>query len=239
MAEKEPEIIYEDENIVVLDKPSGLLVHPIKGPAENTNTLAGWLFKNRPETKNTGDEPESRPGIFHRLDKETSGVIIAAKNQKTFEFLKKQFQNREIKKTYLVLVKGTPKNKNGIIDFAIARSAKSPLKKSASAHKKGTEREAVTEYKTIKYYEGWTLAEAYPKTGRTHQIRVHFKALGHPVYGDELYSKTGPGEKYGRLFLHAKNIEFTAPNGSRMKIEADIPEDLARILQTLKEYDKN
>jgi 23S rRNA-/tRNA-specific pseudouridylate synthase len=97
----------------------------------------------------------------------------------------------------------------------------------------------VTEYKTIKYYEGWTLAEAYPKTGRTHQIRVHFKALGHPVYGDELYSKTGPGEKYGRLFLHAKNIEFTAPNGSRMKIEADIPEDLARILQTLKEYDKN
>lgn len=243
-------IIYEDENIIAVNKPAGLLVHPAQAanhksqiPNPKPETLVDWLINKYPEIKNVGEDP-NRPGIVHRLDKDTSGVLIIAKNQKTFEFLKKQFKDKKIKKTYTVLVKGEVKKQRGVIDLPIGRSLKSPLKKSASEKAKGKLREAVTEFKiTCRLCDSrqakYTLLEVYPKTGRTHQIRVHLQAIGHPVLCDKLYTKT-PDCPFGlkRQFLHARSLELNLPNGSRIKLEADLPEDLQTTLKLLEECDK-
>jgi len=256
-------IIYQDSDIVVVNKPAGISVH--KGVAERGETLADWLAEKFPEMKKVGDEPELRPGIVHRLDKETSGVLVAAKNQKAFEYLKNQFsahslklskegrdlayggQNREIVKKYLALVEGELKNNNDVIDLPIGRSASDFRKRLASDSAKGELREAVTEYKVLERFcdvrhlmsnigHSYTLVEACPKTGRTHQIRVHFKAIGHPIVCDSLYGgkrMTCPcGLK--RHFLHANFLEFVSPSGARLKLEADLPEDLEKVLAGLR-----
>jgi len=238
-------IIYEDENVLAINKPAGLLVH-------GQNSLVDWLVKNYPEVKGVGEDPE-RPGIVHRLDKDTSGVLLVAKNQKSFEWLKEQFVNRKIKKKYLVLLCGKLKAESGIINLPIGRS-KTPLKRLASEKARGKLREAITEYKVLKrfvvkhsvldktikhrVFDNYTLVEAFPKTGRTHQLRVHFKAIGHPVAGDKLYGK--PEEKLGRQFLHAQSLELSLRGGAVIKLEADLPEDLKNFLNMLNyEYDKN
>jgi len=221
-------IIYEDKDILAINKPTGLVVH-------GENSLVDWLIKKYPEIKGVGEDPE-RPGIVHRLDKDTSGVLLIAKNQKSFEYLKEQFQNRKIKKKYIVLVCGKLKVESGVIDLPIGRS-KTPLKRLASEKARGKLREAITEYKVIKKFDNYTLVEAFPKTGRTHQIRVHFKAIGHPVAGDKLY---GRQNNLNRQFLHANSLEFNLLNGARIKLEADLPEDLKNFLNMLNyEYDKN
>ena len=213
--------------------------------------------------KKVGDEPELRPGIVHRLDKDTSGVLIAAKNQKAFEFLKKQFsapslklskegrdlayggQNRNIVKKYLALVEGDLKTDKGVIDLPIGRSFSDFRKKVASSDYKGELREAITEYKVLERFSvqhsmsnisDYTLVEAYPKTGRTHQIRVHLKAIGHPVVCDSLYGGKRMTCPLGlkRHFLHANFFEFVSPSGARLKLEADLPEDLAGVLNVLR-----
>lgn len=201
------EIIYEDKDLAAVNKPYGVNFD--------------WAFEARPDFL-----------PVHRLDKDTSGIILFAKNTEAQEYLRKLFQNHEIKKTYLTLVVGEVKNREGVIDLAIGRSKKTPLKRVAIGEQRGKVREAVTEYKVIKKFKNFTYLEAYPKTGRTHQIRSHFSAIGHPVVCDKLYS----GKKFicphglTRQFLHAYAIEFTMPSGSRMRLETDLPEDLKKTL---------
>src|SRR3989338_2634061 len=223
-------IIYQDNDIVVVNKPAGIAVH--KGITEKGETLADWLIEKFPEMKKVWDEPELRPCIVHRLDKDTSGVLVAARNQKSFEFLKNQFQKREVVKKYLALVEGELKNNlptgqasNGVIALPIGRSASDFRKKLASDSAKGELREAVTEYKVLEHLpnvghsvsnigHSYTLVEAYPKTGRMHQIRVHFKAIGHPVVCDSLYGGKRMTCPFGlaRHFLHANFLEFVSPS---------------------------
>jgi len=226
-----PSIVYEDNDIVAVNKPAGMLTHPTH--SEKENTLVDFLLKRYPEMKKVGDEPDLRPGILHRLDRNTSGLMLAAKNQKTFLFLKKQFLDKTIIKKYLALVEGVPKKKYGSIDYAIRPSKKNRLKKVVVKNQpdenKKSIRSAKTEYKTIKTFgEKYALLEVRPLTGRTHQVRVHLSAIGHPVVGDTLYgSKT---KILKRPFLHAYYLQFTRLNGMPMALEADLPNDLRNFL---------
>ena len=226
-------VIYEDENILAVNKPAGFLVHGL-------NSLVDWLVENYPEIKGVGDPStgsgqDLRPGIVHRLDKDTSGVLLVAKNQKSFEYLKSQFQDRKIKKKYIALVDGKLKAESGIIDLPIAKSKSDFRKKTSIGKMVGKEREAITEYKVIKKFNDYTLIEAYPKTGRTHQIRVHLKAIGHPVVCDKLYGPKKQICPFGltRQFLHANTLELSLLDGSRIKLEADLPRDLQNALDML------
>lgn len=244
-------IIYQDKDIIAVKKPAGINVH--SDEHYKSETLIQALAKKFPEIKNVGDDPK-RPGVVHRLDKDTSGILIVARNQKSFEYLKEQFKERKIKKTYLVLVYGKlgkRAGERGVIDLAIARSAKTPILRIALAPQsriktKGKLKKAVTEYKVINYLHNpttqviFTLLEVYPQTGRTHQIRVHLKSIGYPVVCDKLYA----GKKYfcpsnlKRHFLHAYSLEFTDLNSVRLKLEAGLPNDLQKTLQNLQKYDK-
>lgn len=244
--EKSVSVIYEDKNILVINKSAGMPVHP--DATYKSGTLIQEILKTHPEIKNVGDEPELRPGIVHRLDKDTSGILLIAKNQPAFEYLKKQFaaakgfgepqQERKIKKTYIALVVGELKNKTGMIDLPIGRS-KTPLRRLASKQARGTLREAITEYKILERFEDYTLVEAYPKTGRTHQISAHFKAIGHPLACDRLYAKK-PKCPFGlnRHFLHASSLELTLPDGARTRLEADLAPDLQKVLEELRKAEK-
>lgn len=223
-------ILYEDANILAIDKPSGLVVHS-DGKTQEKN-LTDWFVKNYPKSKNVGEKMGDimRPGIVHRLDKETSGVLLLAKNQKAYEWLKEQFANHEIKKTYTALVYGWLKKGEGLIDKPIGRSPSDFRRRLAGRGARGEMREAITEFKKIKNLEiegqKYTLVEVYPKTGRTHQIRVHMKYLSYPVVCDKLYaSKNLCPQIFGRLMLHAKSIEFKALSGENVKVEAPLPKE--------------
>ncbi len=210
-------IIYEDKDLIALNKPAGVNFD--------------WALEERPASPAGGPELLA----VHRLDKDTSGVILFAKNEKTQEYLRGLFQSREIKKTYLALVVGEMKQKEGKIELSIGRSKKTPLKRVAIGEKRGTIREAVTEYKVLKKFDGFTLVEARPKTGRTHQIRSHFAAIGYPVVCDKLYA----GKRFvcplglSRQFLHAFSLELTLSSGTRTRLEAELPVDLRKVLQNL------
>lgn len=241
------QIIYEDKNLLALNKPSGLPVHGDGRSKEPT--LVDWLLEKYPEIRDVGEPQHTptgeiilRPGIVHRLDRETSGVMVVARNQETFLALKKEFQERRVKKTYRAFVYGVMKNDAGIIDKPIGRSRSDGAKWSAEFGAKGTVsensgkrelREAVTEYKVLARatdhedtLQDWTYLEAYPRTGRTHQIRVHLKAIGHPVVCDKLYAPKKPCIlNFSRLALHAFAIEFTLPNAGVMRFEAELPEE--------------
>ncbi|MFA4890631.1 MAG: RluA family pseudouridine synthase [Candidatus Paceibacterota bacterium] len=233
-------IIYEDENILAVNKPAGLLVHNVPSSKFQELSLVDWLVEKYPEIKKVGDPSTSsgqdlRPGIVHRLDKDTSGVLLVAKNQKSFEYLKSQFQDRKIKKKYIALVDGKLKAESGTINLPIAKSKSDFRKKTSVGKMVGKEREATTEYKVIKRFEKFTLIEAYPKTGRTHQIRVHFKAIGHPIVCDKLYGPKKQICPFGltRQFLHANALEFSLPDGSILNLETDLPKDLQTALDML------
>ncbi|MDO8600515.1 MAG: RNA pseudouridine synthase, partial [bacterium] len=192
---QKPEIIYTHDDFFVINKPPGISVHGgknISGP-----TLTDWLIKQFPEIQKVGDDPITRPGLVHRLDKDTSGVMVIARTQHAFEYLKHLFKNRRIEKTYLALVSGHIAKKRGVINLKIGRLIKkpalrgteNPLDFARGKQRIKNEREARTEYRVLEYFPDFTLVEATPKTGRTHQIRVHFLALGHPIAGDRLYGK--------------------------------------------------
>src|SRR3989344_1201959 len=228
---KKKKIIHEDKNILVINKPAGLMVHSDGKTKEKT--LVDWLVKKDPSIKKVGDEPELRPGIVHRLDRGTSGVLIIAKNQKTFEELKNQFQERSVKKIYEAIVWGWLKEERGTISASIGRSPKFG-KFSAGRGKRGTIREAVTEYKVLKKFTDnknnkWSHVEVYPKTGRTHQIRVHFNYINHPVACDALYGGEKCLPKINRLALHAATIEFVTGN-KKMRFKAPLPPDFKKAL---------
>ncbi len=239
-----PEILYEDENLLVINKPAGLVVHA-DGRGDEP-TLVDWLVAKYPEIKDVGEPPinlkasSSKPqailrsGIVHRLDKGTSGAMVVAKNQPTFEFLKKQFQSRKVQKNYHALVWGNFKEDSGVIDKPIGRSKKDFRKKTSLKDATGEMREAVTEWRVLKRARDFTLIEARPKTGRTHQIRVHMKAINHPIVGDELYGPGRPTPKgLGRPALHSYSIKFTDMDGKEISVVAPYPEDFSQIVGNL------
>lgn len=229
------EIIYQDENIVVVNKPAGLQVHP--SDVEKENTLVNALIVKFPEIKNINDGSEDswmRPGIVHRLDKDTSGAIVVARNQKTFDELKRKFADREMEKNYVALVYGHLKKESGAVDAPIARSASFKKQKIARGKMKGTARPAMTEYKLLKRYKDFDLVEAWPKTGRMHQIRVHFSSIGNPIVGDEKYKRKDLSIPVGvkRHFLHAQKLKFEL-FGKEYSFSADLPEDFQDFLDTI------
>lgn len=228
-------ILYEDDFVIAINKPAGLVVHPDGKTVETS--VSDLILKDRPEMEAVGESwtnPESvtipRPGIVHRLDRDTSGVLIIAKTQDCFENLKSQFQNHKIKKTYHAFVYGNVKNDEGIIDKPIGRSAQDFRMYSAQRGAKGEMREAVTEYKTLARFlkegEQFSFLEIYPKTGRTHQIRVHLKYANHPIVSDKLYAKGKPQALgFTRTALHSSSIVFALPDGQQKEIKASFPED--------------
>jgi len=236
-------VVYEDKDIIVLNKQAGISVHPSVN--ELRGTLVNALIAKYPEIKNVGDPPvggqaiQIRPGIVHRLDKDTSGLLVVAKNQETFEFLKKEWQERKVIKKYLTLVWGHPKEK-GEIKSELIRSPKDFRKRIVARPEKQKNKEiigklAVTEYKVVKRYRDYSLVEVYPKTGRMHQIRVHMASLGHPVVGDKIYGKNRELPKgLFHQFLHAFYLKFSLPNGKGLVFETDLPEDLEQVLTELR-----
>ncbi len=234
-------IIFENKNFLIIDKPSGLLVHSISSKARgNEKTLVDWLINKYPNIKDVG-ENIIRPGIVHRLDRNTSGIMIIAKNNEAFFYFKKLFQERKISKKYLALVWGLLKEKRGIIDKPIGR-IRAATKRSVLAKNISNIKEAITEYKlikTLKDKEGrdFSLLEISPKTGRTNQIRVHLQYLGHPIVGDDIYSpkKLVAPSGLDRMFLHAFSLEFNSISGERFLFEANPPQELEIFLSDLEE----
>lgn len=234
----EPTVLYEDQNMVAINKPAGLVVHSDGKTKENT--LADWVLEKYPETENVGESIETkdgiikRPGIVHRLDRETSGVMLVAKNNEAFLNLKEQFQNHQISKKYEAFVYGNVKNDEGVIDRPIGRSKSDFRKWSAQRGARGEMREAVTEYKVLKRSNDYTLIEALPKTGRTHQIRVHLKAINYPIVGDALYaSKKENTLGFDRVALHSKEIRFKDLGGKEHTVIAPYPKDFSKALYLL------
>jgi len=216
--------------MLVIDKPAGLVVHPIN--PEQDDTLVNGLIARYPEIKKVGDDA-LRPGIVHRLDKDTSGLMVVAKNNSAFECLKKQFQQRKVEKKYLALVMGKVKDKKGIITKAISLSKKDHRKRSALLDDKA--KKAWTEYQVLKSFKDYTLLEVKPKTGRTHQIRVHLASIGHPIAGDKQYKfKRQPWpENLNRQFLHATYLKFQLPDGKMMEFKSELPKDLEEVIGTV------
>ncbi len=251
----EPSIIFENSHLAAVNKPAGLVVHSDGKTVEPT--LCDWLLLRYPDMRgvgeplilNKGQANEliiDRPGIVHRLDRDTSGVIIVAKTNESFQFLKKQFQEREIRKTYRAIVWGTVKGDTGVIDRPIGRSKTDFRRWSAERFARGELRPAITEYAVLQRVSGispalsetkdqkkiphdFTYVEAYPKTGRTHQIRVHFKAVSHPILCDSLYAPNHPAALgFARTALHAYKIQVTDLDGTEHEFEAGLPEDFRK-----------
>jgi len=238
-------ILYEDNFLIVLDKPGGILVH--ETPAHEKNTVVASLIKQgKLEPKLSWPDP-SRPGIVHRLDKDTSGLILIAKTPEILDKLQQQFKARKVQKTYTTLVLGEPQANKGKIEAAISRGKAGAQKAQTfpfSSNGKSY-REAMTFYQTIAKYKFQndilTLLEVIPKTGRMHQIRVHLKYLGNPIIGDPLYHtkashKISKKLGFSRQFLHASKLEFTHPiNNEHIRLKSELSIDLKNILSELQE----
>lgn len=278
-------VLYEDSNILAIDKPSGISTHADGRGKEKT--IADWVLKNYPRMKNVGENEIyqdkigkkikieiPKPGIVHRLDRDTSGVMLLAKNQKAYEFLKKQFsapaleiakggladRQDRVKKVYVAIVSGWVKDDRGIINKPIGRSPTDFRRYSATRGARGEMREAVTQYKVLKRFKApcvqnfsrftrqnptgsdtdknfeytapFTYLEVRPKTGRTHQIRVHMKAIDHPVACDPLYNpKSAHPKVLKRLALHAKSIEFKNLKGETVKVESPLPKEFKEVVK--------
>lgn len=221
------EVIYEDNDIIVVNKPKGMVVHPANGNPDGTLVNAIMAIC---KDSLSGIGGEIRPGIVHRLDKDTSGLIIVAKNNKAHVNMSEQIKNHEVKKTYIALVRGIIKENEATIDMPIGRSNSD--RKKMAVTKNG--RNAITHIKVLKRYEKYTLLEVNIETGRTHQIRVHLSHIGYPIIGDYTYSN-GKNE-FGVVgqCLHAKRLEFKHPiTGKEMTLEAPLPEYFEDILQKL------
>ena len=221
------EVLYEDNDIIVVNKPKGMVVHPANGNLDGTLVNA---IMNLCEDTLSGIGGEIRPGIIHRLDKDTSGVIIVAKNDIAHINISNQIKNRETKKIYMALVRGVIKENEATINMPIGRSKKD--RKKMAVTKDG--KEAITHFNVLKRYEKFTLVEIKIDTGRTHQIRVHMAEIGYPVVGDYIYSNgKNPFGVEGQM-LHAKRIEFVHPRtGEEMKVEAPVPEYFENIIEQL------
>ena len=221
------DIVYEDANIIVVNKPKGMVVHPANGNPDGTLVNA---IMNICKDSLSGIGGEIRPGIVHRIDKDTSGLLIIAKNDKAHINLSEQIKNREITKKYVALVRGVIKENEATIDMPIGRSDKD--RKKMAVKKDG--KKAVTHFKVIKRYNGYTYLDIKIDTGRTHQIRVHLAEIGYPIVGDSVYSNgKNPFGVEGQM-LHAKSLEFEHPiTGKTLKLEAPLPEYFEEVLNRL------
>jgi 23S rRNA pseudouridine1911/1915/1917 synthase len=232
------DVVYEDEDLVVVDKPAGLVVHTGAGIKSGTLVNA-LLFHFRQLSRLDAD----RPGIVHRLDKLTSGLVLVAKNEPTHRNLVDQFKARKVKKEYVALVYGALKNEAGTIDLAIGRDPMDRTKMSPRARRPRT---ALTHYQVLERLAGFTLLRVRPHTGRTHQIRVHLSSIGHPIVGDDVYGskafKSLPNQKkrqavaqLGRYFLHATALAFTHPRtGLALSLQSPLPPELENLLALLR-----
>lgn len=210
-------VLYEDEDCVVISKPIGLLTHS-KGAFNPEPSVATWLHNRiTDKTLIEADEhqPNRRAGIVHRLDRATSGVLIAAKTATALTWLQKQFSQRRAKKTYIAIVDGHLKQQEAVIDMPVERNPKAPATFRVGANGKP----AITHFKVVQETTRYSMLELRPETGRTHQLRVHLAHLGHPIVGDQLYN----GSKGERMFLHAQQLELTIPSRERMVFEAPLP----------------
>lgn len=226
------DIIYEDKDIIVVNKPKGMVVHPGNGNPDGTLVNAIMAIC---KDSLSGIGGEIRPGIVHRLDKDTSGIIIVAKNDKAHINLSEQIKDHKVKKTYIALVKGIVKENTATINMPIGRSEKDRIKMAVT--KKG--KEAITHFKVLKRYDKYTLLQVNIETGRTHQIRVHLSQIGYPIVGDEVYSKGKNEWNIKGQCLHAKSLEFVHPTtGEKMYLEAPLPEYFEKILEELKNRER-
>jgi 23S rRNA pseudouridine1911/1915/1917 synthase len=220
-------IVYEDGDLLVVDKPAGMTVHPAPGHA--AGTLVNAVLAHCRDLSGIGGE--KRPGIVHRLDKDTSGLVIVAKRDAAHVSLARQLKERKVEKTYLALVEGRPRATEGVIDAPIGRHPRDPKKMAVVPASRG--RAARTRYRVLREVDGRSLLEVRPETGRTHQIRVHLASIGHPVAGDPVYGRRAlPGLE--RQFLHAQRLAFGHPRtGERLELEAPLPDDLRTALARL------
>lgn len=242
-------VLAETPEYLVIYKPAGLIVHPEPRVAEEmgveeTDTLAGWLVQTYPEIVGVGEAP-SRPGLVHRLDKDTSGLMVVARTQASFNHLKEQFQARTVEKNYYALVHGTLPVPNGFLNFIIARGkdgrmvARPKIEEVTLRNVASIQdgRAALTEFSVLKEYVNYTYVDVKLHTGRTHQIRVHFFAYNHPLVGDPLYFnkklKRDLDEKLGRVFLHSYHLAFKDQAGEQVSFEAPLPEELQKVLENL------
>lgn len=223
------QIIFENDDLLVVNKPAGMVVHPAAG--HSSGTLVHAVLAHAPEMEGIGGE--QRPGVVHRLDKDTSGLILMAKNDRTHRWLQDQFRLRKVQKTYIALVDGHPPTPAGIIEASIGRDAKSRKKMAVVSPAKG--RQASSEYKTVETFTRHSLLEVHPVTGRTHQIRLHMAFLGCPVAGDVIYGHRKPTIPIKRHFLHALQIKIHL-RGEKIErtFTAPLPEELENILLQLR-----
>jgi 23S rRNA pseudouridine1911/1915/1917 synthase len=224
------DIVYEDQNMIVVNKPAGMVVHPAAG--HTTGTLVHALLAYSPELAAWNSDP--RPGIVHRLDKNTSGLILVAKNDPAHRWLQDQFRARKVQKTYLALVDGHPPTPTGRIETPIGRSLASRKKMAVVVPHKG--RNAITEYRTLEKFTNHTFLEVQPITGRMHQIRIHLDFIGCPVVGDTVYGLHKPSLSLDRHFLHAARLSIRLPGESHPRtFEAELPEELKLALREIQE----
>lgn len=231
------QILYEDDDCAVISKPSGTITH-FDGH-DVGYSVADWVLDHYPQSENAGEPFKlqngvlvQRPGIVHRLDRETSGAMIVVKRPEAFQFFKTQFQNHEIKKIYHLFVYGRFKEKEGTIDRSIARSRSDFRLWSAQRGARGKGRQAITTYRIMAGAPFVSFVEASPKTGRTHQLRAHFKAIHHPIVCDKLYAPNhDPMLGLERLALHSYILRFRTTNGSSMEIVAPYPDDFRRAVE--------
>lgn len=220
-------VVYENEDLLVVDKPAGQVVHPAHG--HESGTLANALVARYPDLPR---DEQNRPGIVHRLDKDTSGLLIVARNEKARRDLQRQFKDGLVQKRYLALVEGRVEPKSGTVDAPIGRD---PRHRKRMAVVAGAGREAVTQYRVLEYLSDYTLLEVWPRTGRTHQVRVHLAFIGHPVVADKVYGYRKQRLGLKRQFLHAEHLGFRHPSsGDHVEVSCELPHDLDEILQRLR-----
>ena len=222
------EIIHEDKNVLVINKPAGMVVHPAAG--HHAGTLVHAILAHVPDLEGIGGV--QRPGIVHRLDKDTSGIIMVAKNQAAHVWLQRQFKSRDMDKIYLALVDGHPTTSEGRIIAPIYRDRSNRQKMAIAPEGKG--KYAETDYEVIRNYHSHTMLRVHPVTGRTHQIRVHLSSIRIPIVGDKIYGLKNPSVPIGRHFLHAAEIDIRLPGEKqRTKFRAELPPELELVLDGL------
>lgn len=223
------DIIFENEDLIVVNKPAGMVVHPAAGHA--SGTLVNAVLGYEPDIEGIGGQ--ERPGVVHRLDKETSGLILLAKNERAHRWLQDQFRLRKVDKTYLALVDGKPPTPSGRVESHIGRDPSHRKRMAIVPESRG--REAISEYKTVESFQNHTLLEFHPLTGRTHQIRLHCAFLGCPIVGDGVYGRKQPSLDLSRHFLHAYRLKIRLPGESELKVfEAPLPDELEQVVAALR-----
>ena len=230
VAEEIPlDIIFENADLIVVNKPAGMVVHPAAGHASGTlvNAVLGY------DAELEGIGGEERPGVVHRLDKGTSGLILLAKNERAHRWLQDQFRLRKVEKTYLALVDGKPPTPSGRVEAAVGRDPKNRKRMAIVSASKG--REAISEYRTLESFKTHSLLEFHPLTGRTHQIRLHCAFLKCPIVGDEIYGRKHSSISIGRHFLHAYRLSVILPGEKEPRLfEAPLPSELEQVLSQLR-----